>query len=69
MADRSNTRILAIILAVVGIALIVWGYRISGSLGNEVARTFTGSSTDAVTYRYVGGAVCLAVGAFLFFRK
>jgi hypothetical protein len=69
MADKQNMKIVAIILAVVGVALIIWGYQMSGSVGNELTRTFTGSSSNDVVYRYVGGAACLAVGVFLFFKK
>lgn len=69
MADRSNIKIAAVILAVVGVALIIWGFQMSGSFANEMSKTFTGSSTNEVAYRYIGGAVCLAVGAFLFFKK
>ena len=69
MADKQNMKIIAIILAVVGIALIIWGFQMSDSVGNELTKTFTGSSSNDVMYRYIGGAACLAVGAFLFFKK
>ena len=69
MADKQNMKIIAIILAVVGIALIIWGFQMSDSVGNELTKTFTGSSSNDVVYRYIGGVACLAVGAFLFFKK
>ena len=64
-----QTKLLSIILVVLGAALIIWGFQISGGAANEVSRSLTGSSTDAVMYRYIAGAVSLAAGAFLFFRK
>ena len=64
-----QTKLLSIILVVLGAALIIWGFQISGGAANEVSRSLTGSSTDAVVYRYIAGAVSLAAGAFLFFRK
>ncbi len=67
--NAQQTKLLAVILLVLGAALVIWGFQMSGSAGNEVARALTGSSTDAVVYRYIGGAVCLAAGLFLFLRK
>ena len=62
-------KLLGIILVVLGAGLVIWGYNMSGSTANELTRALTGSSTDEVMYRYIGGAICLAAGLFLFFRK
>ena len=67
--DAKNLKLLAIILIVLGAALIIWGFNLSGSAANEVSRALTGSSTDQVVYRYIAGAVSLAAGLFLFLRK
>ena len=69
MANKNNRKIVASFLAVVGGGLIIWGFQMSESIGNELTRAFTGSSSNDVVYRYIAGAVCLAVGAFLFFKK
>ena len=69
VASKSNRKIVGIILAVVGVALLIWGYQMSDSIGNELTKTFTGASSNDVTYRYIAGAVCLAVGTFLFLQK
>lgn len=67
--NAQQTKMLSIILIVLGAALIIWGFQLSGGAANEVARSLTGSSTDAVMYRYIAGAVSLAAGAFLFLKK
>jgi len=67
--NAQQSKLLSIVLIVLGAALIIWGFQISGSAANEVARSLTGSSSDAVTYRYVAGAISLAAGAFLFLKK
>ncbi len=67
--NEQQTKLLSIILIVLGAALLIWGYQMSGSAANEVARSLTGSSTDAVMYRYIGGAICLAAGLFFFLKK
>jgi hypothetical protein len=67
--NAQQMKLLAIILVVLGAALLIWGYNMSGSAANEVTRSLTGSSTDAVMYRYIGGAISLAAGLFLFLKK
>jgi len=69
MAASNNLKIVSIILIVVGVGLIAWGFQLSDSLGNQVSETLTGASTNEVMYRYIGGAASLAVGVYLFFRK
>ena len=67
--NAQQVRLLAIILIVLGAALIIWGLNMSDSAANEVSRALTGSSMDQVVYRYIVGAVSLAAGLFLFVRK
>jgi len=59
----------AVILIVLGVALLIWGYQLSDGAANQISETLTGASTDDVMYRYISGAVCLVAGLFLFFRK
>ena len=67
--NAQQTKLLSIILIVLGAALLIWGFQMSGSAGNEVSQALTGSSTDAVVYRYIGGAISLAAGLFLMLKK
>lgn len=67
--NAQQMKLLSIVLVVLGAALILWGYNMSGSAANEVVRAVQGSSSDAVMYRYIGGAVSLAAGLFLLFKK
>ena len=64
-----QVKLLSIVLIGLGAALIIWGFPLSGGAANEVTQALTGSSTDAVMYRYVAGAVSLAAGLFLFVTK
>lgn len=64
-----QSKILSIVLIVLGAALLIWGFQLSGSAANEVAQAVTGSSSDAVVYRYIGGAISLAAGLFMMFKK
>ena len=62
-------KIVGIALIVVGAGLGYWGYDTSNSLGTKISETITGSHSDEVMRLYIGGAVCLVVGVYLFFRK
>jgi len=64
-----NKKIIGIVLAVVGVGLAFWGYRLSGGVGSQVTQAFTGSPTDKVMAFYIGGAASLAAGLFLLFKK
>ena len=62
-------KVVAIVLVVLGIGLAFWGYRLSGGFGAQLSQSVTGSPTDRIMAFYIGGAVSLAVGLFLLFRK
>jgi hypothetical protein len=67
--NAQQSKLLGIILVVLGAGLVIWGYDMTGSTANELTRALTGSSTDEVMYRYIGGAVCLAAGLFLLVKR
>ena len=69
MDSKLTAKIVGIVLAVVGVAMLIWGYQMSQSFGSGMTKTFTGSMPDEVMYRYIGGAAGLLVGLFLFFKK
>ena len=62
-------KIAAIVLVVLGIGLAFWGYRLSGGFGAQLSQAVTGSPTDRIMAFYIGGAVSLAVGLYLLFKK
>lgn len=65
----SSTRIISIILIVVGAGLLLWGYQLSGSLESSISKTLTGSMPENVMWHDILGAASLIVGLFLFFKK
>ncbi|WP_339806763.1 DUF3185 family protein [uncultured Marinobacter sp.] len=63
-------RIIGIVLLVVGVILLFFGFNASQSVGEQVTETFTGTFTDETMWYLIGGAAAAAAGAFLlFFRK
>lgn len=59
---------LGIALIVVGAGLVLWGAQKSEGLESKLSSAITGSYTDNVMVLFIGGAVCLALGAYLTFK-
>ncbi|HET8902785.1 MAG TPA: DUF3185 family protein [Saccharospirillum sp.] len=64
-----SPRVLGIALLVLGVGLAFWGFQLSESIGSQLTEVVTGSETDRVMMFYIGGAVCFAVGLYLFLKK
>ena len=62
-----NKRTIAIAMLIAGIALLIWGYNMSGAFDSKVSRVFTGSPTDKAMWTMIGGAVLAVAGAFQLF--
>lgn len=64
-----QNKLISLVLVVVGCGLLYWGYSESQSVTSQVSEVFSGSPLDRVMYKYIGGALALAIGLYLFFRK
>jgi hypothetical protein len=62
----TQSKLIGVVLFIVGAGLAFWGYQISGGLGSQITQTVSGAMSDEVMDRYIGGAACAAVGAYLF---
>jgi hypothetical protein len=71
MANGSGSmmKIIGIVLAVVGLGLAFWGYRLSGGVGAQISQAVSGSPTDKIMAFYIGGAASFLVGLYLLFKK
>ena len=63
----SATRLLGIILMVVGLILLYFGLRATDSVSESVTEGLTGKYTDETTWFIVGGAAAAVVGGVLAF--
>jgi uncharacterized membrane protein YidH (DUF202 family) len=59
-----NTKIIGIVLIVIGVALAMWGYSVYDSAGSQIGRAITGDTPLEAWVGMVGGAICIAVGIF-----
>ena len=63
-------KIVGIVLLVIGVLLLFFGYQASQSMGEQIAETFTGRFSDETMWYISGGIAAVVAGAFLaFFRK
>ena len=59
-----NAKTLGIVLLVVGIVLLGWGYNVSQSVSSQFSSAFSGSPSDKAMYLYIAGGICAALGIF-----
>jgi hypothetical protein len=64
-----SNKTIGFILLIAGAGIAFWGYQMSGSAGSQIGAALSGSPTDEVMYRYVGGGLIAAIGALLATRK
>ena len=69
MANKTPSQPIGIALMVIGVGLAYWGYDMSGGFESQLNQAFSGSSSNAVLIRYIGGAASFAAGLFLFIKK
>ena len=69
MGSATTMKIIGLALVVLGVGLGIWGYQLSGSVESQLTQAVTGSDTDKVMTFYIGGAVSLVVGLYLFIKK
>lgn len=73
MNKRVSSRVINILtgitLLAVGGVLVLWGYNESESLGSRLTRLYSGNATQNTLYYYIGGGICLVLGAINLLRR
>ncbi|MEO2267559.1 DUF3185 family protein [Pseudoalteromonas sp. YIC-656] len=57
-------KIIGIILIVVGVALVAWGYNVYDAVEAQLTRSINGETPIEAWIGMVGGAICVAIGVF-----
>lgn len=65
----ATSKIIGLVLIVIGVGFAVWGFQLSGSIGSQVTQAVTGADTDKVMTYYIFGAVSFVVGIYLLSKK
>ena len=71
MAKKSagQKKLIGIILLVIGVILVGWGFNEAGSFGGKLSSAISGSPGDRVLWFYVAGVVCILIGLFNLLKK
>lgn len=64
-----SQKLVGLVLLVVGVILLYFGWQSSQSLGDQVTEAMTGRFTDETMWFIIGGAVAVVAGAFLTFLR
>ncbi|WP_411359548.1 DUF3185 family protein [Pseudidiomarina salilacus] len=57
-------KVIGIILLVVGIILLYFGYEAYNSVASEASQALTGETTDNAMWYLIGGAIAVVVGLY-----
>jgi len=60
-----NNKLIGIVLLVVGLILLYFGWQSSQSVGDQVVETFTGRFTDSTMWFLIAGAAAAVAGIFM----
>ncbi len=59
-----NKKIIGIVLIIIGVALVAWGYNVYDSASSQVSRALSGETPIEAWAGMVGGAICIVIGIF-----
>ena len=57
-----NRKVIGIILIIVGVALVAWGYNIYDSAGSQLTRALSGDTPIEAWLGIIGGAIAVVIG-------
>ncbi|MBA6409744.1 MULTISPECIES: DUF3185 family protein [unclassified Pseudoalteromonas] len=57
-----NNKIVGIVLIVIGIALIMWGYDVYDAAASQLSRAFSGGTPIEAWAGIIGGTICVLIG-------
>lgn len=59
------SKLIGVVLLVVGIILLYFGWQASQSMGGQLSETLTGRYSDQTMWYFIGGAAAVVAGGFL----
>ena len=57
-----KSKYIGIVLLVVGVALVAWGYSVYDAAGSQITRAISGDTPIEAWAGLVGGGVCVLIG-------
>ncbi|NIN34212.1 MAG: DUF3185 family protein [Gammaproteobacteria bacterium] len=57
-----NIKLIGLVLIIIGVALVAWGYNIYDSASAQISRVLSGETPIEAWAGMVGGAICIVIG-------
>ena len=64
MMSKKNSKTIGIVLLVVGVALLVWGFDVYGAFGSKLGRVISGDISNKALVLFVIGGICSGLGIY-----
>jgi hypothetical protein len=69
MMSKKNSKTIGIVLLVVGVALLVWGFDIYGAFGSKLTRAVSGDISNKALGLFIIGGICSGLGVYKILGK
>jgi len=69
MMSKKDSKMISIVLLVVGIALLVWGFDVYGAFGSKMSRAISGDIPNKALALFVIGGICSGLGVYKILGK
>ena len=67
--SKKNSKMIGIVLLVVGVALLVWGFDVYGAFGSKLTRAFSGDISNKALALFIFGGICSGMGVYKIMGK
>ena len=67
--SKKNSKMFGIVLLVVGVALLVWGFDVYGAFGSKLGRVISGGISNKALLLFVVGGICSGLGIYKIMGK
>jgi hypothetical protein len=67
--SKKDSKMIGIVLLVVGVALLVWGFDVYGAFGSKLGRAISGDISNKALALFIIGGVCSGLGIYKILGK
>jgi len=69
MMSKKNSKAIGIVLLVVGVVLLIWGFDVYGALSSKLGRAISGSISNKALVLFVVGGIFSGLGIYKIIGK
>ena len=62
--SKKNSKMIGIVLLVVGVALLAWGFDLYGAFGSKLGRAFSGDISNKALALFIFGGISAGLGVY-----